>query len=292
VLPFLLGGVAAGEPAIVALGERTAGLVRAGLPAGSPVEFLAGEDMYARPASAIRSYRALLRDRVAAGAGQIRIIGEIPAEAMGPTWDSWARYESAINHAYDEFPLWSMCAYDVRTTPAAVLDDVARTHPRTALPDGRHLRNDDAYVQPVTFLGELRPVRPDPVQEFAPLVELVDPSPSYARQVVREAHRGELPAEDVEQLVVAVSEVVTNARRHGRPPVRLSLWSGGDRMVVAVSDGGDGPADPFAGLLPAKKGRSGGLGLWIAHQLCSHVALSRAGGAFTVRLTAGNAYAS
>jgi anti-sigma regulatory factor (Ser/Thr protein kinase) len=291
VLPFLLGGVAAGEPTIVALGERTAGLVRAGLPAASPVEFLTGGDMYARPAAAIRSYRTLLRDRDAAGAGQIRIIGEMPAEALGSTWDSWARYESAINHAYDEFPLWSMCAYDVRTTPGPVLDDVARTHPRTALPDGRHVPNDD-YVDPVTFLGELRPVRPDPVRQATPSVELVDPSPAHARQVVREADRGEVPAEDVEHLVVAVSEVVTNAQRHGRPPVRLSLWSRRDRMVVSVSDGGEGPADPFAGLLPAKKDRAGGLGLWIAHQLCSHVALSRDGGAFTVWLTAGNAYAS
>lgn len=131
VVPFLRGGVAAGEPTVVALGEQHAALVRAALPAtdAGRVVFHPGGDMYARPASAIRAYRAMLADHTAAEAEQIRIIGELPPSELGATWDWWARYESAINHAYDEFPLWSMCAYDTRTTPAHVLADVARTHP-------------------------------------------------------------------------------------------------------------------------------------------------------------------
>lgn len=108
VLPFLVGGVEAGEPTFVALGERTGGLVRSALPPGLKVEFLPGGDVYARPTAAIRSYRQLLARQVADGAGQIRIIGELPRTAFGATWDWWARYEAAINHAYDEFPLWSM----------------------------------------------------------------------------------------------------------------------------------------------------------------------------------------
>jgi hypothetical protein len=44
VVPFLLGGVAAGEPTVVSLGERNAALVRAALPADSGVEFLTGGD--------------------------------------------------------------------------------------------------------------------------------------------------------------------------------------------------------------------------------------------------------
>ena len=70
------------------------------------------------------------------------------------------------------------------------------------------------------------------------------------------------PAADVE---LAVSEAVSNALRHGRSPVVLRAWAGDDRAVVAVSDGGDGPTDPFAGLLPAGNGSSGGLGLWLTH---------------------------
>ncbi|GIG88381.1 sensor histidine kinase [Plantactinospora endophytica] len=286
VVPFLLGGVEAGEPTVVSLGERTGGLVRAALPADSGVTFLPGGDLYARPAVAIRSYQRMLAGYVADGATQIRIIGEVPRAALGPTWDWWARYESAINHAYDTFPLWSMCAYDTRITPAPVLDDVLRTHPRVVTADGR--RPSEAYTEPKAYLSEDRAPLPDPLQRAAPVVELVDPSPTRARQAVDGVADGRLPADDVEDLVVAVSEAVTNALRHGRPPVRFRLWVGADRIVVEVADGGGGPADPFAGLLPAADGGAGGLGLWITYQSCNHVALHRAPDAFTLRLTAGN----
>ncbi|MFK3979079.1 anti-sigma factor RsbA family regulatory protein [Micromonospora sp. NPDC050397] len=286
VVPFLLGGVAAGEPTLVALGERNAALVRRHLPDRTAVTYLAGDGVYARPAAAIRSYRRLLADHVRAGAGQIRIIGEVPPAALGATWDWWARYESAINHAYDDFPLWSMCAYDRRVTPAPVLRDVARTHPRVATPDGNHPTSAE-YVDPATFLGEFRPVPADPVQRGTPVVELTDPTPAQARHAVRYADRGVLPREEVDDLSVAVSETVTNALRYGRPPVRVRFWAGVDRIVVTVSDGGSGPQDPYAGLLPTAEAARGGRGLWLVHQLCNHVVFERGEG-FTIRLTVGN----
>ena len=286
-LPFLLDGVAAGEPTIVGLGGRNADLVRAALPPGAPVTFLTGGSVYARPAGAIRSYRELLAGHVAGGASQIRIIGELPAEALGVTWDWWGRYESAINHAYDEFPLWSMCAYDTRTTPAAVLADVLRTHPRTALPDGRHVPNEQ-YTDPVSYLSETRPLVPDPIQCATPRADLAEPTLSGARRAVRDAGRDLLPDQDVDDLIVAVSEAVANAQRHGRGPVRMRLWNATDRIVVTITDSGSGPEDPFAGLLPAGDGSAGGLGLWIAHQSCNHVVLHRHPDGFTIRLTAGN----
>ena len=181
-----------------------------------------------------------------------------------------------------------MCAYDTRTTPESVLADVARTHPRTALPDGRHVPNP-TYTDPLSFLTEPRPAPPDPLQRRPPRAELTDPTPAQARRAVYDADRGDLAADEVEDLVVAVSEVVTNALRHGRPPVRLRVWTGPDRIVVEVRDGGSGPKDPFAGLLPATgDGAAGGLGLWIAHQSCSHMVMHRDDAGFTVRLTAGN----
>ncbi|MEV4809803.1 sensor histidine kinase [Micromonospora avicenniae] len=286
-VPFLLGGVAAGEPTFVALGERTGGLVRAALPTGSGVEFLTGGSVYARPTAAIRSYRQLLVDQVAAGAGQIRIIGELPQIAFGATWDWWARYESAINHAYDDFPLWSMCAYDNRITPPHVLDEVARTHPRFATPGGGHVPSP-TYTEPAVYLREECAAPADPLQATPPLIELTDPTAARARAAVQAVDRRVLPPDDVDDLIVAVSETVTNALRHGQPPVRLRLWAGPDRIVAAVSDGGDGPKDPFAGLLPAGDGATGGLGLWITYQSCNHVSLHRGPAGFTLRLTAGN----
>lgn len=286
-LPFLRGGAEAGEPTLVSLGERTGGLLRAALGDVTGVEFLAGGDVYARPAVAIRSYQELMGRHVANGAGQIRIIGEIPAWGLGATWDWWARYEAAINEAYNPYPLWSLCAYDTRTTPVPVLEDVARTHPRHAAPDGTH-RHSPAYTGPVEFLGRERVVPPDPVERATPDVDLLGPMPSEARHAVARLPHGYLARGRFDDFLVAVSEVVTNAIEHGAPPVRLRCWTAPDRLVAVVTDGGRGPSDPFAGLLPAAKAPNGGLGLWLAHQLCDHVTFGRApGGEFVIRLTAG-----
>jgi anti-sigma regulatory factor (Ser/Thr protein kinase) len=294
VVPFLRDGVAAGEPTVVALGEEHAGLVRAALPPddAAKVVFHPGGDMYARPASAIRSYREMLADYTAAGAAQIRIIGELPPTELDTTWDWWARYESAINDAYDEFPLWSMCAYDTRTTSPWVLADVARTHPRSAAPDGRHVPSE-AYVTPTEFLSAPMPVTPDPLQLTAPPVELVDPAPHEARAVLKRLAASVPEALDRDKLAdlqLAVTEVVTNGVAHGKLPVVLRCWAGADRLVVTVTDRGEGPTDAFAGLQAAAHAPIGGVGLWLANQLCDHVALDRTGDGFTVRLIGGNPY--
>lgn len=295
VVPFLRGGVAEGEPTVVALGEQHAELVRAALPPSdaSSVHFHPGGDMYARPASAIRAYRTMLADYTSAGATQIRIIGQLPPAELGETWDWWARYESAINHAYDEFPLWSMCAYNTRTTPTAVLADVARTHPRAAAPGDRHLPSSD-YLEPRQFLTRRTPITPDPVQLTPPPVELEDPTPAATRAAVTQLNDtvpgGILSTDKLGDLHLAATEAVTNGLRHGKPPVTVRCWAAQDRIVVTVTDRGEGPSDPFAGLQAAAHAPNGGVGLWLAYQLCDHVATHHGTDGFTLRLISGNPY--
>jgi len=290
-VPFLAGGAAAGEPTLVVLGERPAALVRSALPRWARVEYAPGGAVYARPAGAIRSYLEYLSGRAAGGAGQIRIMGELPPEAIGPAWHAWMRYESAVNRAYDEFPLWSICAYDRRTTPAEMLHDVARTHPRETRPDGGHPASRP-YIIPEAFLGGPDPTPPDPVELTRPAADLLEPTPADARNAVRSADPGSVSDTEVADLVLAVSEAVTNAILHGRPPVRVRVWSGGDRLVAAVSDAGPGPGDPYAGLLPVTGGPDGGRGLWIIQQSCDHVVLRRDAGGCTLRLSVGGARVS
>lgn len=285
VVPFLRAGLEEGEPTLVSLDETKADLLRAAVPGSSALTFLGMDEVYARPATAIRSYRELLADLVADGARQIRVVGEVPRSALGPTWDWWARYESAVNHVYDEFPLRSICAYDTRVTPRHVLDDVEMTHPYLARPDG--WRPVDRYVDPSTYLSTPRPLADHPVQRHAPLADLVDPTPTTARTAVLAADRGGVPREDLEDFVLSVSELVANASRHGRPPVRVRVWARPGCLVVTVRDSGTGIANPFAGLVPVEGRPRGGLGLWIAHLMCSHVAFARDEDGFTIRLTAG-----
>ncbi len=287
-VPFLLDGVAAGEPTIVALCEPNTALVREALGgADTPVVFHSGGDMYARPAGAIRAYSDLFAEHTADGAHRIRVLGELPPEALGATWDWWARYESAINDAYAEFPLWTLCAYDERTTSPEVMADVARTHPNLARPGDTPLPSAD-YVEPDRFLRHDVPSAPDPLQQTTPAMELVNPLPAQARAALANVADGVLTPEELGDLRIAVTETVTNAMSHGTAPIVVRFWAGPDRVVVTVTDGGTGPADPFAGLRAAAHAPTGGLGLWLTYQLCDHVAMSASEDGFTVRMISGN----
>ncbi|WP_199439918.1 sensor histidine kinase [Umezawaea beigongshangensis] len=292
VVPFLEDGLRAGEPTLTAFGAKNTALVRAALGERCGAEFLDGDVHYSRPASAIRRYREAVAGHLAGGATQIRIVGDVPHPGLGLPWEWWARYEAATNHAFEDFPLWGLCPYDTRTAPPRVLADVARTHPVLTTAGGEHAENPD-FEEPARFLGARSPVFGDPLQRTPPAIDLIDPTPAEARRAVLDATRGSaVDAAEIDHLVVVTSEAVTNALCHGRPPLRLRLWSGEQRAVVTVSDLGSGPTDPFAGLLPPTDPASGGIGLWMAHQLCSDVTLHREPEGFTIRLVVGVAHAA
>ena len=154
-VPFLQAGLKAGEPALVSLEPRRAELVYEAVTDPAGLTFVAAGDLYARPASVLKAYRKRMADYVAAGASDIRIVGELPPVAFGYSWDWWARYESAVNHAYAEFPVRTLCAYDTRVAPPHVLDDVRRTHPVVTGPDGVSTKD---YIEPRAFLTAPWPV--------------------------------------------------------------------------------------------------------------------------------------
>jgi anti-sigma regulatory factor (Ser/Thr protein kinase) len=215
----------------------------------------------------------------------------VPHPGLGAPWDGWCRYEAAINDLLDDVAIWSLCIYDRRITPEAVLADVERTHPHLLAVDGSHQRND-RYQDPTTFLRTMAPPPLDPLETGPPAVELVDPLPSTGRQAVRDiAKQTRLHDNDIDDLVTATSEAITNAIKHGRPPVTLRLWAMPERIVVTVNDQGDGPQDPHAGLVPRHDAANGpgGFGLWLIHQLTSAAAYTHDTDGFTIHLTGGQA---
>jgi len=285
VVPFLRGGLDAGEPTFAVFTEPKTAMLRDALPEPSAVTFLSGEEQYDRPAATIRTYRQVVTDQLAAGARQIRVAGAVPHPGVGAPWTGWARYEAAVNHAFVSFPLRAMCPYDTRITPDDVLADVARTHPRLVTVAERSASAE--YLQPAEFLSTQKSPEPDPLEDFAPAMAMVNPATGAARRAVEAVALACGVRDEADDLVTAVHEAVTNALVHGRRPVRLRVWAGPQRVVVAVTDRGTGPSDPFAGLLPAAGFPDGGLGLWLIHQLCRHVTMSRDEDGFTIRLIAG-----
>lgn len=291
VVPFVEQGLAVSEPTLVVINDAAAELLRAAVGSRGPV-FLDGHHRRHDPASRLAHHREIISGHVAGGAEHVRVVGEVPHTGHGSPWGWWARYEATLNHAYAELPLWNVCPYDLRITPADVVDDVHRTHPWLAGDGGSRVTNP-RFQDPREFLeGRPAPVLDRLEAAVRPRVELVDPTPAAARRAVRVS--GErLPegAFDLDDVVMCVNEVVTNALAHGQPPVRMRLWSTAERIVVSVTDRGPGPEDPFVGLLPGEKsaggaanGGSAGLGLWIAHQMASHVTLDSTDAGFTIRL--------
>jgi anti-sigma regulatory factor (Ser/Thr protein kinase) len=179
------------------------------------------------------------------GAARIRVLGEIP----DTPWRGWVRYEAAINHLFSLFPVWEICPYDSRRTPEAVLADVERTHPH--LITRERGSPNPGYVDPGAFLNGRARAQIDPLQRGPAQVRIADPSPPAAGRSVRSLGRATaLENESVDTLALSVSQLVTNAIKHGRPPVQMCIWAAPERMVVTVSDAGPGPADPLVGLLP------------------------------------------
>lgn len=272
-LPFLRGGLAAGEPTILRVAEHRAAVVRDAL--DDPPELTVLPPLGGgHPFSVLHADH----DRFASlldGAPLVRLLSETPAESA--TWDDWGPWEAAGQLVHAAQRVWRICPFDTGTTAAHVLDDVARTHPRLHTPDGE--RESPVVADAAAFLAERASVR-DPLEDGEPVVDLVDPAPLATRTA--------LAALDAPSgLVYAVSEAVTNANDHGVPPCRVRVWTAPDRMVATVHDAGPGPADPCAGLVPTRRrDLHAGMGLWMAHRMCDRVALDTSGPGFTVRLTA------
>lgn len=285
-LPFLSEGLDAQDPTYVVLGPRAESLVRREIGEPEGLYYIPAREAYVNPATTVKSYRDVCVAATTAGAEQVRFITEVPHPGFGTAWDWWGRYESAVNEIFADLPVWAICTYDERTTPTPVLDEVLRSHPYVAGPGGAHTSNR-AFEPPSDFLARRSCLYTDPIEAGEPLVELVDPTLIEARSLASGIARAFLGAEAADNLALAVSEVVANAQRYGRPTVELRLWAAPNRVLASVQDRGPGIQDVTLGLAPVEPERTGGRGLWIANQLCDHLSICKRDDRFQVKLVVG-----
>lgn len=95
-----------------------------------------------------------------------------------------------------------------------------------------------------------------------------------------------LTGDRLDDFVVAVNELLTNAVRHGGGTGRVALWRAGGTVVCEVTDRGSGLSEPR----PASPDRPamdqpGGWGLWLAAELTDSLELSTDGSGTTVRIS-------
>jgi anti-sigma regulatory factor (Ser/Thr protein kinase) len=213
------------------------------------------------------------------------VIGEVDFGTTPADWSEWQRYEAVINSAFEGSPLWGLCVFST-ALPEPLLTAARHTHPQVVSGAGRMANAD--FIDPATYVTGL-PVPDEPLERTPPTLAAEDVTDFIGlRRAVRDL-LGTIdgPPEALEDFLMAVDEMTSNAIRHGRRPVGLRLWTAPGALVCTIRDAGAGPSDPFAGYGPAhgEDLSAGGMGLWLARQLCDHVAVRRDEQGASVRLS-------
>ncbi|MUN37022.1 sensor histidine kinase [Actinomadura sp. NEAU-AAG5] len=296
-LPFLRDGVDAGDRVVAVTGVGREELLRDALgPAAAGVEFADAATWYAHPTRTLADCLGDA-DNTAWQGRRLRVLGD-PVWASRPPLEviEWQRVEAIVNVAFQGTGASLLCPY-AASLPAGVVAAARRTHPES-LRGVRAVANP-GYMDPWAYsaLCDGEPLPPPPGDADA--LKIDRPDLYWLRAYVSDyARQTRLPEEGVQRLLVAVTEVVTNALRHGEPPIVLRLWtdaSGGPALVCEVTDEGRWPSGAAYGLVPPRPavdgtggetGAEGGgrFGLWAVRLLCSIVQIRAGDGGTTVRL--------
>ncbi|MET1058105.1 MAG: sensor histidine kinase [Nocardioides sp.] len=265
---YLGDGVARGERvlAVVPLGKLDRLRDELG-PDAKSIDFVDARDGY-RPQWNV--FRAVLDSLASAPGQRLRVVAEQDLAARTPAEViDYQRLEAAVNVVFRDHPLTLLCPYDATRLPRELFDISRRTH--DSVIDATGQRPNEHFADPSALILGLATVTSPPAGALSLRCdEALDLS--SARRFVRDhATRAHLDRDAVDDLVLAVSEILTNALTHGQPPRRLYLYDGGATWVCHVHDSGAGPGDLYAGFAPPALPSDHGYGLWLARQLCDAV---------------------
>jgi anti-sigma regulatory factor (Ser/Thr protein kinase) len=275
--PFAVEGLERGEDVVAAVGPAQAGALRSAL----------GKDAsrvtFAEVADCFRGLVVPIADRPAAP--PTRLLGEPPLGADAGARREWLRCEAAANVALPRAAATMACAYDVSSVPAHLASALRATH--GTLRDGPGASPSPDFVEPLGFArdsDEAAALEPPPDTS----IEFAFDGTTYAETralAAGLAAGGGLADEQIYDLGLAVTELATNAVRHGGGSGVLRVWAEGPAMVCEVSDSGPGLADPLGGYLQPRPGTSvGGWGLWLVRRVADLAEVRTGKGGTTVRM--------
>lgn len=288
-LPYLDEGLRDGELVVLSCPPDTAALISGALgERAGPVESDTRLSLLdtSVPDAAAATWE-LMRRAKETGSGRLRLAGRLEWGPAPRNWREGLRYEAAVNLLLAARPVSALCLFDRRVLPAEVLAGAAATHPE--LLDGQGTRASAEFQEPADFVRRL-PLPREPVEDAAPDVAIEDaPSLAALRRELRGVLESRVPDPDqAADLHFALSEIASNAFRHGSRPVSARVWATTDRLVCTITDSGGGFDAPFAGFRPAHglDLANGGMGLWLARKLWDHVDVLPERVRCTVRLSA------
>lgn len=276
---FLRDGLAREETVAVAAAPDRITMLRDSLGGDArSVRFLSAEEWLLRPVRTIATWANLLRGEPDGQRRRARMLSHLPYDGPPATW---VRFEAAVNSSLAGLDGHLVCAYDRRVLPADLVAAAGLTHPRVH--DGSW-RESEGYRRPERLLAEI-PEPAWPVSGEPVLARTIPESVGTLRAEVRERAEAEgwLPAQRVDCLLLALSEIATNGIRHGGSRREVRIWVTGEAVICEVTDDGEIPMGPLAGYVVPTPGMVGGMGLWLVQQLCDSLAIHRHDGLTRVR---------
>jgi anti-sigma regulatory factor (Ser/Thr protein kinase) len=263
-VPFVLDGIALGQPVMVAVAPPRLGQLRAAVGADAPgVAFVDMTEVGANPARIIPAWRAFVDEhagRAVRGIGEPVWAGRRATEVV-----ECHLHEALLNLAVEpDVPLWLLCPYDADALPAPVITEAARSHP--ALREGEAYRGSTSYggthLVDTLFGADL----PDPPLETTAVIFTREDLGQLRGRVRGHAAAAGLRPDRAADLVAAVTEVATNSIRHGGGGGTLRIWRDQDALICEITDTGH-ITDPLAGRRTPAPATASGRGLWLANQL-------------------------
>ena len=279
-LPFVEGGLAAGEPVLVAVPGGNVDLIGGAL--GGSVDRVRFADMAQAGRNPGRIIPWVLHSFIEEHAGtRVRMIGEpIWSGRSAVEYPACVQHEALINTAFAGREATILCPYDTTTLDAVALSDAERTHPE--LLGGGPSRTSPRY-RPDDVVAEYNRPLP-PVPDDATTLGFDAGGLAMTREFVgRYAAESGLGGRRTVDLQLAVNELTTNAVMHGAGRGTLSVWSEPGLVAAEVTDKGQA-AQPLAGRVPPAPDRLGGRGLALVNYVSDLVRVHTSPAGTTIRL--------
>lgn len=228
------------------------------------LEYGFDEELYLEPSKTLFAYQRRLAERPERS--EFWVTGTVPLGRDAGGQAAWNRYESAVDEALGPYPFRALCTYDTRTRPPSVIAAARATHSTVNV--GLQSRTSPEYVAPRAFLTDpLAQVPASPTTAPTSTITVAGLHDlRWARHELKAAARSHsaVPSPTVEQLLIAVHEVVVNGLVHGGAPVHITLWPEVARLTCLVQDSGQGSVNPMTGFRHPDESQP--MGLWVARQ--------------------------
>ncbi|HEX4019486.1 MAG TPA: sensor histidine kinase [Frankiaceae bacterium] len=283
-VPFVLDGVRAGQPVMVAITPERLAVLRSAL--GRSAERVLLLDMHqlgSNPGRIIPSWRAFIDDypegTPVRGMGEPIWTGRRDAELV-----ECQLHEALLNVAISpQTPLWLRCPYDASALADDLVQEAQRSHPMMV--EGERYRGSTVYGG--------RAHVDDLMARALPAPSAVEETREFSRKnlrgvresVGRWAAAAGLAPDRCDDLTLVIHEIATNSVRHGGGAGTLRIWREPGDLVVEICDTGQ-LEDALAGRWRSPDTDEGGRGLWLAQQMADLVQIRRSPQGTTVRIHA------